>query len=60
MTDRIDPRRTALLVMDYQNGILDRPGAPDELLSQAAEAIASPRQAGVITVADLDGMLSAG
>ena len=46
MTDSIDPRRAALLVMDYQNGIVDRLGEPDELLSQAAEAIATVRGAG--------------
>jgi nicotinamidase-related amidase len=46
MTDSIDPRRAALLVMDYQNGIVDRLGEPDELLSQASEAIATVRRAG--------------
>jgi nicotinamidase-related amidase len=47
MTERIDPRRAALLVMDYQNGIVvDMLGEPDELLSRAEEAIATARRAG--------------
>jgi len=42
----IDPGRTALLVMDYQAGILDRfPGA-DDLLARAAETIALVRSHG--------------
>lgn len=46
-TPPIDPRRTALLVMDYQNGVvIDMLGEPDELLSRAEEAIASARRAG--------------
>jgi nicotinamidase-related amidase len=39
MTEPIDPRRAALLVMDYQNGIVDMLGDPDDLLSRAADAI---------------------
>ncbi len=49
MTDElpiIDPRRTALLVMDYQNGILSRLEDPDTLLDRAADAIAQVRDAG--------------
>jgi nicotinamidase-related amidase len=49
MTDAvapIDPRRAALLVMDYQNGIVSMLGEPDELLSRASEAIATGRRAG--------------
>ena len=46
MTDKIDPRRTALLVMDYQNGVVAMLGEPEELLSRAADAIATVRQAG--------------
>jgi len=43
VTPAIDPRRTALLVMDYQAGILGRlPGAQD-LLARAADAIAIVR-----------------
>lgn len=42
----IDPRRTALLVMDYQNGIVGMLGEPDDLLSRAADAIALVRRAG--------------
>jgi len=42
----IDPRRAALLVMDYQNGIVDMLGEPDDLLSLAANAIAIVRRAG--------------
>ena len=32
--------------MDYQNGIVDMLGEPDELLSRAADAIATARRAG--------------
>jgi nicotinamidase-related amidase len=46
MTEQIDPRRSALLVMDYQNGVVDMLGEPDELLSLAADAIATVRRAG--------------
>lgn len=42
----IDPRRAALLVMDYQNAIVDMLGEPDDLLSRAADAIALVRQRG--------------
>ena len=45
-TEPIDPRRTALLVMDYQNGVVDMLGEPDDLLSRAADAIAIVRRAG--------------
>jgi nicotinamidase-related amidase len=43
---QIDPRHTALLVMDYQNGIVDMLGEPEDLLSRAADAIATVRRAG--------------
>jgi nicotinamidase-related amidase len=46
MTEQIDPRRAALLVMDYQNAIVDMLGEPDDLLSRAAEAIALVRRHG--------------
>jgi nicotinamidase-related amidase len=46
MTHPIDPRRTALLVMDYQNAIVDMLGEPDELLSRAADAIDLVRRHG--------------
>ncbi|HUA03839.1 MAG TPA: cysteine hydrolase [Solirubrobacteraceae bacterium] len=46
MTDRIDPQRAALLVMDYQNGVVDMLDEPDDLLSRAADAIATVRGAG--------------
>jgi nicotinamidase-related amidase len=49
MTQRqpaVDPARTALLVMDYQAGILDRLAERDSLLTRAAEAIAVVRQHG--------------
>jgi nicotinamidase-related amidase len=46
MTEQIDPRRAALLVMDYQNGVVDMLGEPDELLSRAEDAIATVRSAG--------------
>ncbi|HEX2820555.1 MAG TPA: cysteine hydrolase [Streptosporangiaceae bacterium] len=51
----IDPRRTALLVMDYQAGILGRLGDVESLLSRVAEAIAVVRghggQIGYVRVA---------
>jgi len=51
----IDPARTALLVMDYQAGILDRVPAADELLARAADTIAMVRgyggQIGYVRVA---------
>ena len=49
MTDAlpvIDPGRTALLVMDYQAGILDRLTGADDLLDRAAETIAMGRGLG--------------
>jgi nicotinamidase-related amidase len=49
MTDQlppIDPRRAALLVMDYQNAIVSMLGEPDDLLASAADAIATARRAG--------------
>jgi nicotinamidase-related amidase len=42
----IDPRRTALLVMDYQAGVLDRLGEAEPLLACAADAIALVRGRG--------------
>ena len=45
-TPALDPGRTALLVMDYQNGIVDMLGEPDDLLSRAADAIALVRGRG--------------
>jgi nicotinamidase-related amidase len=36
---KIDPRRTALLVMDYQNGIIDRMPEAGALLSRAGDAL---------------------
>lgn len=46
MTATIDPKHAALLVMDYQTGILSRLGDPDVLLARAAAAIAVLRRAG--------------
>jgi nicotinamidase-related amidase len=43
----IEPSRTALLVMDYQNGIMGRIENSDALLSLAAETIAKARAAGL-------------
>jgi nicotinamidase-related amidase len=45
-TPAIDPSRTALLVMDYQNGIVDRMPDAKALLDRAAEAIATIRRRG--------------
>jgi MFS family permease/nicotinamidase-related amidase len=42
----IDPGRTALLVMDYQSGVLDRIADADELVARAAQAIALVRSHG--------------
>ena len=38
-----DPKRTALLVMDYQNGIVGRLSDPDPLVARVREAIADVR-----------------
>jgi nicotinamidase-related amidase len=49
MTDAppaINPRHTALLVMDYQAGILDRLDGSEALLARAGEAIATVRRHG--------------
>jgi nicotinamidase-related amidase len=49
MTDAlpaIDPRHTALLVMDYQAGILGRLSESEALLARAADAIAAVRRHG--------------
>lgn len=48
MTDpqKLNPRQTALLVMDYQPGILDQLSDRDALLATAAEAIATVRRHG--------------
>jgi nicotinamidase-related amidase len=49
MTDApppVDPRATALLVMDYQAGILSRVSDSAALLERAARAIAAIRRAG--------------
>jgi nicotinamidase-related amidase len=45
-TAKLDPARTALLVMDYQPGILDRVDDPDALAARARQAIATLRAAG--------------
>ena len=44
--DAPDPTRTALLLMDYQNGILGRYDGSDRLLERAAGALAAARAAG--------------
>jgi len=44
--DKLDPRRTALLVMDYQPGILGRLEGGDVLVARAREALAAARAAG--------------
>jgi nicotinamidase-related amidase len=43
----LDPSRTALLVMDYQNGIVGMLAEPQELLQRAAAAVAVARERGV-------------
>jgi nicotinamidase-related amidase len=42
-----DPRRAALLVMDYQNGIVDRVADAGALLARARDAIAAARRGGM-------------
>ena len=42
----LDPKRTALLVMDYQPGILERVDDPDALAAKARAAIDTMRGAG--------------
>jgi nicotinamidase-related amidase len=42
----IDPKRTALLVMDFQNGIVRTAPEPDALLERVKGAIADVRSAG--------------
>jgi nicotinamidase-related amidase len=44
--ETIDPQHTALLIMDYQPGILGRLGDAEELVGRAAEAIAVARSRG--------------
>ncbi len=46
MTPEIDPARTALLVMDYQNGVIGRVADGDELIAAAREAIELMRERG--------------
>jgi nicotinamidase-related amidase len=49
MTDTVpplDPRRTALLVMDFQHAVLGLVADTDALLARAADAIATARDAG--------------
>jgi nicotinamidase-related amidase len=45
-TPKLDPRRTALLVMDYQPGIVGRLEDGDALVGRAQTAIAAARAAG--------------
>jgi len=44
--NELDPKRTALLVMDYQQGILDRIDDADALAARARQAIDTLRGAG--------------
>jgi nicotinamidase-related amidase len=46
----IDPRRTALLIMDYQPAVLGGLGDRDRLLTLASGAIGLARQAGITVV----------
>jgi nicotinamidase-related amidase len=59
MTTDIDPTRSALLVMDYQNGIMGRVADGDALLSAARETIDFVRskggQIGYVRVGFADG-----
>ncbi|MFT3866373.1 MAG: cysteine hydrolase [Solirubrobacterales bacterium] len=44
---KLDPRRTALLVMDYQPGIVERVPEPEALIERAQAALAAARAAGM-------------
>ncbi len=46
MTDRLDPRTTALLIMDYQPVILDRLPDPEAQLARAVAALDVARRRG--------------
>ena len=47
MPDLLEPSRTAVLLMDYQNGVIDRfAGTEPGLLARAAAAISTARSAG--------------
>lgn len=46
--DKLDPRRTALLLMDYQAGIVERIDDSDDLIARAQKALAAARAAGAI------------
>jgi nicotinamidase-related amidase len=49
VTDVLDPTRTALLLMDYQNGILARyAGTDDKLLPRQADVVGSDRLADLL------------
>jgi nicotinamidase-related amidase len=43
---KLDPSTTALLVMDYQQGIIDRLDDPDDLVARAASALSTARARG--------------
>jgi nicotinamidase-related amidase len=43
----IDPARSALLIMDYQTGILERLTDADQLLARMADTLANAREQGV-------------
>jgi nicotinamidase-related amidase len=45
-TPKLDPKRTALLIMDYQPGILERVDDADALAAKARAAIDTLREAG--------------
>jgi len=64
MTPDIDPTRTALLVMDYQNGIIGRVADGEALLTAARETIERVRErgghVGYVRVAFADGDEPAG
>lgn len=45
-TPKLDPARTALLLMDYQPGIVERVPEPEALIERAQTALAAARAAG--------------
>jgi len=47
MNQKVDPKRAMLLVMDYQNGIVNRIPNVEAMIARMAKAIAQARRAGL-------------
>jgi len=52
-TPAFDPKHTALLVMDFQRGIVKRMPEPDPLLARVQQAIADVRDHGGVVLSTL-------